>query len=105
MHSAAIMFTYAGTDPQGLMAFEMRDAQKAPLFLYPLGLDKLMLKLPGLIDPHVHLCKPCTSHKEDFDTGVPAEHYRYRRKNIHQLAQNLSAPRAARNLVEVDEAG
>lgn len=31
-----------------------------------------MLKLPGLIDPHVHLRTPGQSHKEDFYTGTAA---------------------------------
>ncbi len=31
-----------------------------------------MLKLPGLIDPHVHLREPGATHKEDFDTGTSA---------------------------------
>ncbi|MGB8212567.1 MAG: amidohydrolase family protein [Anaerolineales bacterium] len=29
-----------------------------------------MLKLPGLIDPHVHLREPGQTHKEDWDTGT-----------------------------------
>jgi carbamoyl-phosphate synthase/aspartate carbamoyltransferase/dihydroorotase len=31
-----------------------------------------MLKLPGLIDPHVHLREPGAAHKEDWDTGTAA---------------------------------
>ncbi|MBI3162529.1 MAG: amidohydrolase family protein [Chloroflexi bacterium] len=31
-----------------------------------------MLKLPGLIDPHVHLREPGAIHKEDFDSGTSA---------------------------------
>lgn len=31
-----------------------------------------MLKLPGLIDPHVHLREPGATHKEDFDSGTCA---------------------------------
>ncbi|HLF88547.1 MAG TPA: amidohydrolase family protein, partial [Anaerolineales bacterium] len=31
-----------------------------------------MLKLPGLIDIHVHLREPGATHKEDFDTGTAA---------------------------------
>jgi carbamoyl-phosphate synthase/aspartate carbamoyltransferase/dihydroorotase len=31
-----------------------------------------MLRLPGLIDPHVHLREPGATHKEDFDTGTAA---------------------------------
>jgi carbamoyl-phosphate synthase/aspartate carbamoyltransferase/dihydroorotase len=31
-----------------------------------------MLKLPGLIDPHVHLREPGATHKEDFDSGTSA---------------------------------
>src|SRR5512136_573360 len=31
-----------------------------------------MLKLPGLIDPHVHLREPGQTHKEDWDTGTSA---------------------------------
>jgi carbamoyl-phosphate synthase / aspartate carbamoyltransferase / dihydroorotase len=31
-----------------------------------------MLKLPGLIDVHVHLREPGATHKEDFDTGTAA---------------------------------
>jgi carbamoyl-phosphate synthase / aspartate carbamoyltransferase / dihydroorotase len=31
-----------------------------------------MLKLPGLIDPHVHLREPGQTHKEDWDTGSAA---------------------------------
>ena len=31
-----------------------------------------MLKLPGLIDPHVHLREPGGTHKEDFDSGTSA---------------------------------
>ena len=29
-----------------------------------------MLKLPGLIDPHVHMREPGATHKEDFDSGT-----------------------------------
>ena len=31
-----------------------------------------MLRLPGLIDPHVHLREPGETHKEDFDSGTAA---------------------------------
>src|SRR5687768_6326750 len=31
-----------------------------------------MLKLPGLIDPHVHFREPGATHKEDWDTGTCA---------------------------------
>ncbi|MBI2378554.1 MAG: amidohydrolase family protein [Deltaproteobacteria bacterium] len=31
-----------------------------------------ILRLPGLIDPHVHLRDPGATHKEDFDTGTAA---------------------------------
>jgi carbamoyl-phosphate synthase/aspartate carbamoyltransferase/dihydroorotase len=31
-----------------------------------------MLKLPGLIDPHVHLREPGGTHKEDWDSGTAA---------------------------------
>jgi carbamoyl-phosphate synthase/aspartate carbamoyltransferase/dihydroorotase len=31
-----------------------------------------MLKLPGLIDPHVHLREPGATHKEDFASGTAA---------------------------------
>jgi carbamoyl-phosphate synthase/aspartate carbamoyltransferase/dihydroorotase len=31
-----------------------------------------MIKLPGLIDPHVHLREPGQTHKEDWDTGTAA---------------------------------
>jgi carbamoyl-phosphate synthase / aspartate carbamoyltransferase / dihydroorotase len=31
-----------------------------------------MLELPGLIDPHVHMREPGTSHKEDWDSGTAA---------------------------------
>src|SRR5512143_30876 len=31
-----------------------------------------MLKLPGLIDPHVHLREPGGTHKEDYDSGTRA---------------------------------
>src|SRR5205823_12058554 len=30
------------------------------------------IKLPGLIDPHVHLRDPGATHKEDFETGTRA---------------------------------
>jgi len=30
------------------------------------------IRLPGLIDPHVHLRDPGATHKEDFDTGTAA---------------------------------
>ena len=29
-----------------------------------------MLKLPGLIDPHVHVREPGQTHKEDWDTAT-----------------------------------
>ena len=29
-----------------------------------------MLKLPGLIDPHVHVREPGATHKEDWDTAT-----------------------------------
>ena len=32
----------------------------------------LMLKLPGLIDPHVHVREPGQTHKEDWDTATQA---------------------------------
>jgi dihydroorotase-like cyclic amidohydrolase len=31
-----------------------------------------MLKLPGLIDPHVHMREPGATHKEDWDSGTSA---------------------------------
>ncbi|RIK28055.1 MAG: hypothetical protein DCC54_00745 [Anaerolineae bacterium] len=31
-----------------------------------------MLKLPGLIDPHVHVREPGQTHKEDWDTATQA---------------------------------
>lgn len=31
-----------------------------------------MIKLPGLIDPHVHVREPGAIHKEDWDTGTAA---------------------------------
>jgi len=31
-----------------------------------------MIKLPGLIDPHVHVREPGATHKEDFDSGTSA---------------------------------
>jgi dihydroorotase-like cyclic amidohydrolase len=31
-----------------------------------------LLKLPGLIDPHVHLREPGATHKEDWDSGTAA---------------------------------
>jgi dihydroorotase-like cyclic amidohydrolase len=31
-----------------------------------------MLKLPGLIDPHVHMREPGATHKEDYDSGTSA---------------------------------
>lgn len=31
-----------------------------------------MIKLPGLIDPHVHFREPGATHKEDWDTGTSA---------------------------------
>ena len=31
-----------------------------------------MLKLPGLIDPHVHVREPGQTHKEDWDTVTQA---------------------------------
>jgi len=31
-----------------------------------------LLKLLGLIDPHVHLREPGAPHKEDWDTGMSA---------------------------------
>ncbi|HZE21013.1 MAG TPA: amidohydrolase family protein, partial [Desulfobaccales bacterium] len=31
-----------------------------------------MVKLPGLIDPHVHLREPGATHKEDWDSGTAA---------------------------------
>ena len=31
-----------------------------------------MIKLPGLIDPHVHLRDPGDTHKEDWDSGTAA---------------------------------
>ena len=33
---------------------------------------RIMIKLPGLIDPHVHLREPGQTHKEDWDTGTSA---------------------------------
>ena len=33
---------------------------------------KGMIVLPGLIDPHVHLREPGSTHKEDFQTGSRA---------------------------------
>src|SRR5512137_1462838 len=31
-----------------------------------------MIRLPGLIDPHVHLREPGQTHKEDWDSGTSA---------------------------------
>jgi carbamoyl-phosphate synthase/aspartate carbamoyltransferase/dihydroorotase len=31
-----------------------------------------MIKIPGLIDPHVHIREPGATHKEDWDTGTSA---------------------------------
>jgi len=31
-----------------------------------------MIKLPGLIDPHVHLREPGATHKEDWESGTKA---------------------------------
>ena len=31
-----------------------------------------MIKLPGLIDPHVHMRDPGQTHKEDWDSGTCA---------------------------------
>src|SRR5205814_9606973 len=31
-----------------------------------------IIRLPGLIDPHVHLRDPGATHKEDFTTGTRA---------------------------------
>lgn len=31
-----------------------------------------MIRLPGLIDPHVHLREPGATHKEDYDSGTSA---------------------------------
>ena len=30
------------------------------------------MKLPGLIDPHVHMREPGATHKEDWDSGTAA---------------------------------
>ena len=32
----------------------------------------MLIKLPGLIDPHVHMREPGGTHKEDWDTGTAA---------------------------------
>ncbi len=42
------------------------------LFFCLLPKGKAMIKLPGLIDPHVHLREPGQTHKEDFTTGTAA---------------------------------
>lgn len=34
--------------------------------------DSRMLRLPGLIDVHVHLREPGATHKEDFASGTAA---------------------------------
>ncbi len=31
-----------------------------------------MIRLPGLIDPHVHMREPGATHKEDWDSGTSA---------------------------------
>src|SRR5512142_3423720 len=31
-----------------------------------------ILRLPGLIDPHVHMREPGATHKEDWDSGTAA---------------------------------
>ena len=31
-----------------------------------------MIKIPGLIDPHVHIREPGGTHKEDWDSGTAA---------------------------------
>ena len=31
-----------------------------------------MIRLPGLIDPHVHMREPGATHKEDWDSGTCA---------------------------------
>ena len=32
----------------------------------------MRIRLPGLIDPHVHLREPGGEHKEDFESGTAA---------------------------------
>ncbi|HEY9152108.1 MAG TPA: amidohydrolase family protein, partial [Anaerolineales bacterium] len=34
--------------------------------------SETMIKLPGLIDPHVHVREPGQTHKEDWDTATQA---------------------------------
>ena len=34
--------------------------------------ESAMIKLPGLIDPHVHVREPGATHKEDWDTATAA---------------------------------
>jgi carbamoyl-phosphate synthase / aspartate carbamoyltransferase / dihydroorotase len=45
------------TEPSGLYFFVRRDK---------------MIKLPGLIDPHVHMREPGAVHKEDWESGTAA---------------------------------
>ena len=34
--------------------------------------DSQLIKLPGLVDVHVHLREPGATHKEDFESGTRA---------------------------------
>ena len=46
-----------------------REPKRGSLFLCP---AMPVLRLPGLIDPHVHLRDPGAAHKEDWDSGTAA---------------------------------
>jgi carbamoyl-phosphate synthase/aspartate carbamoyltransferase/dihydroorotase len=48
------------------------ESRKALFFCLPPLVGTGMIRLPGLIDPHVHLREPGDTHKEDFDSGTAA---------------------------------
>ncbi len=57
--------------PQGAIFLAVNRALQA-LFFCQISDGTRMIRLPGLIDAHVHLREPGATHKEDWDSGTAA---------------------------------
>ncbi len=66
--SAGIFLYFSLTSHFLCACFRFSVSTFFPVSLYTFA----MIKLPGLIDPHVHLREPGATHKEDFDSGTSA---------------------------------
>jgi carbamoyl-phosphate synthase/aspartate carbamoyltransferase/dihydroorotase len=60
----AFFYPGAGFVPEG--------CKRIAAFFFCLGPERVRMRLPGLIDPHVHMREPGGAHKEDWDSGTAA---------------------------------